>query len=107
MTTMTSTCIPVTLTDEQGYPMGKEVSVFLDYAVSVERGWWGKDADEQRGVKHVEYDVLDTYIEARDLTVLTAEQAAWAIEEATDMFHSRLTTSSLLTSPKRKGIPTT
>jgi hypothetical protein len=86
--TATSTCVPVTLTDEQGYPTGKEVSVFIDYAVSVD-ACYGEDGDGRQGIQLVEYDILDAYIEAGDLKGLTEDQASWAIEEACEIFHQR------------------
>lgn len=85
--TATSTCVPVTLTDEQGYPTGQEVSVFIDYAVSVEA--YGEDADGNRGIPLVEYDILGTCIDAHDLKTITVAQVEWAIEEACEIFHQR------------------
>lgn len=86
--TATSTCIPVTLTDAQGEETGQTVSVFLDYAVTVE-SHYGEDADGHRGVPLVEYDVLDAYLDANDIKQLTAAQSARAITEAVAIFHQR------------------
>lgn len=85
--TASSTCVPVTLTDEQGYPTGKEVSVFIDYVMSVEA--YGEDADGNRGIHLVEYDILGTCIDARDLKTLTVAQVEWVIEEACKIFYQR------------------
>ncbi|HJS81422.1 MAG TPA: hypothetical protein VJ742_01160 [Nitrososphaera sp.] len=74
--------------DEDGHPCAPEVTVWIDYVKDVDRSY-GEDADGRQGIPVVQYDILDSYVDAADLKRLTEQQAISVLEDAEIVFRQR------------------
>lgn len=72
-------------------PLGDEriVLVYALYVVDVDEHY-GADADGNRGVRRVEYDLLDLAIDQDDLKTLTVEECNAVLDYAPEIFAKRV-----------------
>lgn len=79
------TCFTIEVLDADGQGTGREVDVYIDFFVDVDNAY-GADADGNRGVRRVEYQIEDIYIDKWQAKTLLAEEQAQVIRDAEKRF---------------------
>jgi len=81
-----TTTIRVALLDKEGNHTGVHVPVHVKYTIDVDKNY-GADADGNRGVKSIEYNILDVYYDPQEGDRrLLAEELVQVLADAEVLF---------------------
>ncbi len=88
MTSLYPITLEVEILDAEGCTTDRTVKVYLDVVKEVDYSY-GADADGNRGITHTFYNILDVWIDHKDLKTLTLGEAQQAIKDAEAIFKQR------------------